>query len=287
MSSMRFLGTGASEGTPNPFCGCRICENARMVGGKEIRHRSSFMVDKTLFIDFGADFFAQTVNHKINLDKDISVLFTHMDLDHMNYTVFWSRLVKYEGCKAPLHIYLSDEAYSYVTDFLEKSPLTDYGKFIQPGVAEFHKMEFGEKYKVEGYDVTALRGRHATQFEKNAANYLIEKDNYRFYYAVDSGYFLDETFEALKDKRLDVFIGECTLPDIEKAVLDETAGHMDVQLCLKNLDRLFENKTITENTKVYLTHICPAAATHAELSEYVKKLDKPYRIMIAYDGLEI
>ena len=113
---MKFLGTGASEGTPNPFCGCRICENARKVGGKEIRHRSSFMVDGTLFIDFGADFFAQTVNHKINLDKTPNVLFTHMHFDHMNYAVFGSRLDKLEGCKEPLRVYLSDEAYSYVTD---------------------------------------------------------------------------------------------------------------------------------------------------------------------------
>jgi len=284
---MKFLGTGASEGTPNPFCGCRICENARKVGGKEIRHRSSFMVDGTLFIDFGADFFAQTVNHKINLDKTPNVLFTHMHFDHMNYAVFGSRLDKLEGCKEPLRVYLSDEAYSYVTDFLEASPLTEYGQFIQPDVAEFHKMEFGKKYKVGKYDVTALRGRHATRFEKNAANYLIEDETFSLYYAVDSGYFLDETFEALKGKELDVFVGECTFPDIEKAVVDETAGHMDVMMCLKNLDRLYENKTITDRTRVYLTHICPMASTHADFSDYIEKLDKPYKITVAYDGLEI
>ena len=32
---MIFLGTGASEGIPNPFCRCRICETARKMGGKE------------------------------------------------------------------------------------------------------------------------------------------------------------------------------------------------------------------------------------------------------------
>lgn len=131
---MKFLGTGASEGTPNPFCGCRICENARKIGGKEIRHRSSFMVDGTLFIDFGADFFAQTVNHKINLDKTPNVLFTHMHFDHMNYAVFGSRLDKLEGCKEPLHTYLSDEAYSYVTDIATCYCIQKTGGVLYPPV---------------------------------------------------------------------------------------------------------------------------------------------------------
>ena len=32
---MRFMGTGAGEGVPTPFCRCRVCEHARKVGGKE------------------------------------------------------------------------------------------------------------------------------------------------------------------------------------------------------------------------------------------------------------
>ena len=54
---MKFLGTGAGEGIPNPFCTCRICEYARKHGGKDIRTRSSFMLDRHTIIDMGADFF--------------------------------------------------------------------------------------------------------------------------------------------------------------------------------------------------------------------------------------
>ena len=31
--TIRFLGTGAAEGIPAPFCRCTVCENARKVGG--------------------------------------------------------------------------------------------------------------------------------------------------------------------------------------------------------------------------------------------------------------
>ena len=43
---MLFLGTGAAEGIPTPFCRCRVCENARKKGGKEVRMRSGFRVSR-------------------------------------------------------------------------------------------------------------------------------------------------------------------------------------------------------------------------------------------------
>ena len=32
------------------------------------------------------------------------------------------------------------------------------------------------------------------------------------YYALDSGYYLEETFDILKNYKLDILIGECTFP---------------------------------------------------------------------------
>ena len=60
---MKFLGTSAGEGIPDPFCTCPICENARRVGGKELRTRSSFLLDEETIIDLGADYFAQARDH--------------------------------------------------------------------------------------------------------------------------------------------------------------------------------------------------------------------------------
>ena len=60
--TIRFLGTGAAEGIPAPFCRCTVCENARKVGGKEIRMRMGVLIDNTLLIDFSPDAFAQAVH---------------------------------------------------------------------------------------------------------------------------------------------------------------------------------------------------------------------------------
>ena len=37
---LKYYGTGGGGGIPEIFCDCRVCRNAREVGGKEIRTRS-------------------------------------------------------------------------------------------------------------------------------------------------------------------------------------------------------------------------------------------------------
>ncbi|MFQ9147699.1 MAG: hypothetical protein ACLR5G_05310 [Eubacteriales bacterium] len=62
VKKMRFWGTSAGEATPTPFCECRICQNAREKGGRELRLRSSFRIDEKTIIDVGADFAAEAQN---------------------------------------------------------------------------------------------------------------------------------------------------------------------------------------------------------------------------------
>ena len=52
---MRFYGTSAAEAIPNPFCSCYLCENARKMGGKDVRHRSMFRIDEETCDDMGGD----------------------------------------------------------------------------------------------------------------------------------------------------------------------------------------------------------------------------------------
>ena len=59
--TISFLGTGAAEGIPAPFCRCAACENARKVGGKEVRMRMGVLIDSTLLIDFSPDAFVEAM----------------------------------------------------------------------------------------------------------------------------------------------------------------------------------------------------------------------------------
>ncbi len=283
---MKFLGTGAGEGTPNPFCTCHVCSAARRDGGREIRTRSSFLLDERTIIDLGADYFAQTIMHRLNLEGLTDVLFTHTHDDHFNYTLIWERIVRLAGGEQPLNLYFTDEAVDFMEKFYYHTPVVTSPERNMKGI-NIVKLNFGETVKIGPYTVTPFRGHHGTPFEKNSANYLIEKDGKKLYYAVDSGFYSEETFAALAGQKIDTFIMECTVPNIEKTVMTENSWHMDFFLCLKTLDLLYRSGAITEKTEVYFTHISPNGATYAELCERVASLDLPYHITVAYDGLEI
>ena len=54
---LTFLGTAAAEGVPAVFCNCKFCNEARRLGGKNIRTRSQSIVNDDLLIDIPADTF--------------------------------------------------------------------------------------------------------------------------------------------------------------------------------------------------------------------------------------
>src|SRR5579883_2993882 len=78
------LGTSSAEGWPGLFCHCPACEKARRFGGKNIRTRSSALIDDVLKIDFPPD----TLHHVIQFNLDLrclrALLFTHAHDDHFS-----------------------------------------------------------------------------------------------------------------------------------------------------------------------------------------------------------
>ena len=69
--------------------------------------------------------------------------------------------------------------------------------------------------------------------------------------------------------------------------MDACPVHMNITTAIATFDRLWENKTIDENTDIYLSHIEAKGMTHKELQTYFSKLDRPYHVKIAYDGLSV
>ncbi|MGN0183012.1 MAG: MBL fold metallo-hydrolase [Candidatus Ornithomonoglobus sp.] len=277
---MRFLGTGAGEGIPDPFCTCEVCENARRVGGKEIRARSSFRLDDEVIIDIGGDYFSQSWLLNEPLYNIRHMVFTHSHGDHLRFDVFWERHVRRAGAEFPMHIYLTEDAFKVFDD--KGSP-----DFLSEKNIIKHRLEFYKKYRIGNYDFTPLKADHFGDFNDRGANYLVECDKFKMYYAVDSGWFPDETIQYLKNARLDIFIGELTFPVPGRTYDPEMRGHMDMEICLRHLDRLYGANIIDDHTKVYFTHIGPVGANHAQLEAYFKALGLPYDVTVAYDGLSI
>lgn len=288
VKKMRFWGTSAGEATPTPFCECRICQNAREKGGRELRLRSSFRIDEKTIIDVGADFAAEAQNMGESLYDIENILYTHTHEDHFNYMVLWTRSVARKKPDKPMNVYFSEDAYSVIEKFIMTSPVTEGREsYTGPDNVNFVKLEFGNEYEIGNLKVTPLRGNHRTVFEKNSANYLITLPNGKtMYYALDSGYYLEETFEALKDRKIDLLISECTMPILEDDGKN-CPWHMTLHTALRTFERLYEQGTISDTTEVWFTHIAPIGSTHAELVDYISGLTLPYKLNVAYDGLSL
>lgn len=80
---VKYLGTGAAEGIPALFCHCAICEQARVLGGKNIRTRAQALIDNELLVDFGPDTFFHTLKYNIRLADIEYCLITHNHDDHL------------------------------------------------------------------------------------------------------------------------------------------------------------------------------------------------------------
>ncbi|NQX61325.1 MBL fold metallo-hydrolase [Paenibacillus qinlingensis] len=285
---MRFYGTSAAEGIPNPFCSCSVCNNAREVGGAEIRRRSMFRINEGMCIDLGADSFQQAIEYG-DFTKLQHVLVTHTHEDHFNYMMMNVRNMAIERLKEPLHFYFTDQAYDIVDFYRQNRPIMKgmTSDLEARGVVAFHKLAFNESVTIAGMEVTPLRGNHLGNMGENCANYLIQQpDGQKIYYGVDSGWYLPETFKELENASLDVLISECTFGLTTGRGLQPN-GHLDAFSCMELFRKLLEQGSLHTNSRIYLTHINHFTSTHADLVSWIQEQQFPCPITVAWDGMEI
>lgn len=279
IEKMRFWGTSAGEGIPTPFCKCRVCEYARRHGGKDLRTRSGFRINEKIMIDAGQDFVSQSIKYREDTYDLEHILYSHTHPDHYNDQLMWLRFVARDtNFSKKLNIYCTEDTAKVIENTYKNKLNLIEDKLV------IHKLEFYKTYEIEDFKITPLKGHHHTEFEEFSANYIIEfPSGKKMYYALDSGIYLEETFEYLKNIKLDLLIGECT------ATAENTGStvHMDLTEAKNTMDKLWEQGTIDKNTVLYFTHICGFALTHNELEEYWNKKTDKYKINIAYDGLSI
>ena len=285
--ALTFYGTGAAESIPNPFCSCRVCQNAREMGGREIRRRSMFRVSEELCIDLGPDTVSQAARFG-DLTRLRHVLVTHTHLDHFSYGVMEVRQMAYERGEWPLRYYLTDKAFEAVSCFSSDSFIAEEtGKLLQSGIIEFCRLQFGKTENISGMAVTPLRGNHSGQLQENSANYLIKlPDGKTLYYGLDTGWSREETLQALRGAQVDYFISECTF-GLTPGRGEHPQGHLDAFSCERLFRLLAGQGTITEQTHVYLTHINHYTSTGEELESWLRGRNFPCPLTLAYDGLQI
>lgn len=278
---LQFLGTAAAEGWPALFCDCQYCREATRLGGKNIRTRSQSVVDDCLLIDFPADTYWHSLQHKVRLNQIEQLLITHSHEDHFYPLDLLLKMPPYahavDSDKMPvLNIYGNEEVIRQMNAAL----YSVYGEEAQKGwkpwlslcaVHPFEPFSAGE------YQVTPLLSDHMTT--EQALFYLIEKNEKRLLYAHDTGAFLTETLDFLRGKRLDAVSLDCTFGAVEWS-----HGHMGFNENLQLRQWMLENGCADEKTIFVSNHF-----SHNGTAVYdrMKEIAKNSGIQISYDGMTI
>lgn len=269
---LTYFGTAAAEGFPAVYCNCKFCQEARRLGGKNIRTRSQAMVNDDLLIDYPADTYWHFINNGVEGDLIKYLLITHSHGDHLYTDDLEMRNTEF---------FAHDLRVPVMEIFCGKGA---YDKIIKSGKAEMNMkvtlVEPFKPFKMGDYTVTPLPARHKPG--DNALIYIIEGDK-TLLYANDTGYFFDEVFDYIKENniRFDMISYDCTCVDIPE--IDE-GYHMGIANIERVSARLREMGAVDNDTVEYINHFSHNGnPIHHVLEERVKNLGYG----VSYDGCSV
>ncbi|MDE3000069.1 MAG: MBL fold metallo-hydrolase [Gemmatimonadota bacterium] len=280
-----FLGTSAAPSMPNPLCACDACSIAREAGGKNLRRRSSIVVNDDLMVDFGPDIATASFHCGICLTGIEVCLLTHAHEDHFDPEFLMARHKDYGTVLANRMILAGsiDTLRSIDEDLAGRCP---YGSIFDRqaqralGIDPLPLEPFEERV-VGNYRITGYPGNHGTV--KGALLYAIEQDGQAIFYGTDTSVLPEHVWEQLLRAGT----------EFDLLILDHTYGvgidvsppdHLAAVDVIGHVDRFRRSGLLKDNARVYATHISHEGyLEHDEFDAYAAA--NGYRI--AYDGLSL
>lgn len=279
---IRYLGTAAAEGFPALFCQCDTCRRAAAKGGKNIRTRSSVLVNDTVLLDMGPDLYWQKVRENLDLGKLETVFFTHSHIDHLDCTGLSLRGSQpYGFCHLqndrPLQVYGNAKVLRTIAQGMEFEYGTKEIASVRP-----HLMQAGERVQTEGLEVWALTAKHDPK--EDCLVYLFMDAVDAVLVANDTGEppaeFFQQLSEALQGRKLTKVSMDATFGAIDRG----PGGHMSVRQNILLRQKLLEMKAADQNTRFFVTHFSHnCGMDHEQLCAHFE----PEGFTVAWDGLKI
>lgn len=268
---LQYLGTAASEGWPAVFCACESCEQARRLGGKNIRTRCQALVDDTLLLDLPPDNYMHSLLHGVKLHQVTHLLVTHSHSDHWYPAELGLHRSPFcEGQVSFLEV--------YGNDMVEKSWRQEVeGRAEEPLSCSFTPLTPFVPVQVGRYTVTPLRALHDRK--ECCLNYLISDGSATLLYAHDTGIFPEDTWGFLKGKTVDLVSLDCNY------LLDSDGGnHMGLPDAIMVKKRLLQEEIAHPSTVFVVSHFSHnGGLPHHTIAETAAKDG----FLTAYDGMAV
>lgn len=268
---IQFLGTGAPEGNPSPFCDCNNCQYVRRKKGKNLRFQASLLINNDLLIDFGPDVTRLFNINGISMAKLKYVLITHCHHDHFYGGNFFNRTI---GPRikpiSKLNIYGPERIKELAKEWIFK-PIEQ--KIILHTIEPFQKLKIG-KYLIKTFAIT-----QNDHFAGKGMYYVISDGKTTIMYAVDTYKLPGDNWKRMKGLKFDAVI------------LDETFGfkdppnkdHHSIPLYLETINRMKNEGLINSKTKLFTQHM----SHHNPPYDKLIKIFSPHHVTVPYDGMKI
>lgn len=248
--TVKFLGTGTSQGVPVIACDCSVCTSD---DPKDTRLRSSILVElgnRNIVIDTGPDFRYQMLRERVtHLD---AILFTHSHKDHVAGLDDVRAFNRQQG--GAIDIYGTTE----VHEALEREFYYAFSAKKYPGVPQLAQHQITTlPFPLFGTTIQPIQVMH----------YMMPVLGFRigeFTYITDAKTVVDSELEKIKDTKILVVNALQREPHISHFTLDEAVA--------------FAQRVGAEQT--YLTHISHRLGQH----QHVQR-ELPPGVFLAYDGL--
>lgn len=285
---MLFLGTGAAELSPNPFCSCTLCQRIREAGELP-RKRSALLLDPQICLDFGPDVLAASQQYNAPLYDLRDIFITHTHDDHFcisNLEVL--TMTPRQGRN--IRLWLSPEGASWLDDYRKYNAPLHRGRCGMDEILENNwlTVQIIEPYRwydMQNFRVFAIKSNHQGCYPgEYALNYVIEKDGRRIFYAADTGLYSQEVLESLQNFSCDTLVMEGTYGSLE---IPRHSGHLNARHFIENAENLVRCGAVKQNGAIYVTHINQTHSfLHKEYQAYFSQ-HTDLNITVAYDGLHV
>ena len=270
---------------PVPFCVCEVCTEARRVGGKNLRRRSSLIINDDLLVDVGPDIATASFQHRVLLAGIGMCLQTHPHADHLDLEFLLSRHTDYgTEVSADLILAGSDETLHAIDALVRQQ--SAYGSIFESETQSALKLRL---LSLTPFQASTAGDYRIIGYPANHGNnqgfllYSIAQGDQAVFYGTDTSVLSEEVWERLQQER--------TRYDV--VILDHTYGigfesrpedHLASKDVAAHANRFRECGLLKDNGVVYATHLSHEGnLEHDELDEYAR--GHGYRV--AYDGLRL
>ena len=284
---MRFLGTCAADGMPDPFCDCPICQDAR-ANPAHRRLRSMFMLDRKNLIDCSPDFNAACSIFGEDMMELKNIFITHTHEDHCCFSNIGLLSMSMTRKETPVDVYLSEGGFEMLMKLREVLGDTfryfDAAGALDKGLARLHPVKAFVPFEVDGYKIMAVETTHRVSDRETAVNYLFEKDGRKLLYACDTGYYPPQSVEALRGAQIDTLVMESTWGSRTDT---STASHLNCFAFVEMLEIFLREGIIRPDTDIYATHINHKHDLDHDAMQAWFDANSPLKVTVAWDGLSV